>query len=104
MKTLSTEVGLGRQDLNYKEIIEHKGHKLRVSIKSDSYDFQSSAKVEVFDNMKWNHVDGIHFSQMKTPATLYVIPKGEKDLSKFAHFFKADRDRLVKLAKDVLGG
>jgi hypothetical protein len=102
MKTLNKEVGLGRQDLNYKEIAEIAGHKVRVRIKSDSYDFQSYAIVEVFSELKWNQVDFIHFSQMNTPEGLYYKVDRNGELSTSECHFKKDRDALIKIASEVL--
>ena len=98
MKTLNKEVGQGRQSAIYKETLDHEGDKVRIEIKSDSYRFQCYARVSIFDGSKWNQIDSIHHSRMKTEDGLVYRPNvlpNEKD-------FKADRDRLVSLAKDIL--
>lgn len=98
MKTLSKEIGRGRQSVTYRETFEHNGKKVRIEIKSDSYDFQCYARVSVFHDFQWNKIDSIHHSRMQTPPKLIYR---QYDLANEADF-KADRNRLVKLAKDVL--
>jgi hypothetical protein len=98
MKTLNKEIGSGGQSVTYKETLEHNGKKLRISIKSDSYRAQCYARVLLFDGDKWNQIDSIHYSRMVTEAKLIYRPNVLPNDSDF----KADRDRLVKLAKDVL--
>lgn len=98
MKSLNKEIGKGRQSVFYKETLEYKGKKLRIEIKSDSHRFQCYATVSLFGDSQWNQIDSIHYSRMKTEDSLVYRPNilpNEKD-------FKADRDRLVELAKDVL--
>ena len=101
MKTLSKEIGRGGHDLNYKETLAIGKDKVRIKIRSDSTDFQSYATVELFGNSKWNLIDYIHHSQMKTPHKLYYMVD-KKDIEKAEASFKADRDKLIKLVKDVL--
>jgi hypothetical protein len=101
MKTLNKQIARGRQSLDYRETLEHKGKKVRVRIQSDSYDFQSYAIVELFDGGKWNQLDIIPFSEMETNEGLYYKVK-DSNLSKYSYLFQKDRDKLIKLAQDVL--
>ena len=57
------------------EVFEYKGRKFKVDIKSDGFDFQSHARIKLWDGDKWNLVDSIHFSNMKTPHQLRFHPQ-----------------------------
>lgn len=79
--TISEQIGKGRQSIDAERIMrlenEARAVKVRIKIKSDSYDFQSYARAEVFDQaaLKWNQVASIHYSKMSTPSKLaYVKP------------------------------
>jgi hypothetical protein len=57
----------GRQSRNLVRIVKtEKGHKLRISIKRDSYDFQSYARIELWSDTegKWNFVHSIPYPEM----------------------------------------
>ena len=68
MKKISEDFFKGRQSIEYKGIYKHNNEKIRVYIDVDSYDFQSSANVYVYNSeeKKWNHLDGIHYSLMES--------------------------------------
>ena len=61
-------VPLGRQSVNYSEHGKLNGHTVRVLIKSDSYAFQSYARIEALDQaeLKWNVIASIPYSNMAT--------------------------------------
>lgn len=107
MKIIKTEYGKGTQSIELKEIREsEEGLKIKIDIKSDSYSFQSYARVSTFDpnQLKWNVLTSIHYSVMETPNELYYkVPQNAKDGSSVALFFKADQDKLIKEAEDILG-
>lgn len=98
---LAPQVALGRQSTEYREMITIDGKKLQISIKSDSYKFQSHARIHVWkgDSDGWTLVHSIHFEQMKTPAELVYHPN-KSGLS--LHHYKLDRDELVRVATEVL--
>lgn len=101
-KTLNKAIGIGEQDVIYKETADlicngKTVEKVRIEIRSDSYDKQCHARVSVFDGKKWNQVDSIHYSNMKTVSKLAYKPNPPKESD-----FKADREALVALAMDVL--
>ena len=93
-------VNKGRQDVTYKELIEVKPHtaihKLRISIKSDSYNFQSHAYIDRWNDAEWKRVESIHYSNMQTPHGLvYQQYVGNS-------MFKADRDALLAKALKII--
>lgn len=99
---ISEEIGTGSQNLNFERIFKIGENKLRISIKSDSYDFQSYARIEIYNpnDYKWNVLHSIHYSKMQTASKLYykhhrngTIPVSE---------FQKDIDTLIKVAEQIL--
>lgn len=107
MKIIKEEYSLGTQSANFTKIIEgDNGLKIKIDIKSDSYDFQSYAKLSVFNSheLSWNIVDSIPFSNMKTPSKLYYkIQPPSKNANILASYFVSDTDTLISTAEAVLG-
>ena len=97
LETLEISLGKGYQDMIYKEILRWGEHKLRVRIKSDSYAFQSFARIERWNGERWYEVHHIHHSQMTTASGLIHQPK---QVTK--EDFAADRDLLIKRAGTIL--
>jgi hypothetical protein len=99
-KTLHTEIGTGRQSVCYTELIELAGRKLKVFIESDSYDFQSCARISALqpDAVKWEVIGSIHYSKMWTQHKLKYMPIGANSPLSFAK----DRDALVQIATLLL--
>ena len=97
MKTITKQIGNGRQKVTYTEIVQtDDGTKLRVEVASDSYQRQCHARVQRWDGEQWRFVHGIHFSNMKTETGL-CYSGNVTDES-----FKADRDGLLQVAQAVL--
>lgn len=72
--------------------------KVRIRIKSDSYDFQSYAIAEVYSphTLSWNELDKIPYGNMRTPAKLaYKTGATIKE-------FEGDFDTLLERAKIIL--
>jgi hypothetical protein len=94
---IDVELSKGRQSLNYQEIVKIGDDKVRIRIKSDSYDFQSYARIEVWGNEnKWNNIHNIPFANMATPPELYYHSNANK------RSFKVDRDKLIDVATSIL--
>lgn len=100
-RLLEKVLSKGTQDVTYREIFSLNQRKFKIVIESDSYLAQCHARVYALeaDTLKWNVVYYIHYSNMKTPKTLYVVQKSENEL--FA-LFKADRDQLMAMLKEIL--
>jgi len=96
-----TEI-LNSQAMGYTEIIKIGEEKIRITIKSDSYDFQSYARVKVWNakDKKWNFVDSISYSEMNTPAKLYY-QRNKKERHDDS-YYKKDRDLLLEMAIAIL--
>ena len=102
VKTLHKEISKGGQSVAYAETLEFNKAKLRISIYSDAYDFQSHARIEAFSptDLKWNRLASIHYGVMKTRAKLYYLPD---DGGLAESHFMADRDNLLQQAVAILG-
>lgn len=97
---IQADIARGTQTVNATYIFDRGPTKVRIRISSDSSDFQSFARVELFSpaDLKWNVVGNIPFAQMKTPHKLAYVANGTaKD------HFKADFDKLLGIADGLLG-
>lgn len=98
---ISQEIGDARdQDVNYKEVLRLKfagdpAHKLRVRIRSNSYDFQCYSVVERWDGAKWHQVH-----KLQERKTQVGMARRRRDYRNDE--FAKDRDELVRVAKEVL--
>lgn len=103
MKIIKEDYSLGTQSASVSKIIEgDNGLKIKIDIKSDSYDFQSYARVSVFSDLKWNIVDTIAYSNMQTPHKLYYHSQG-KPANTLAPHFSQDIQTLTTNAEAILG-
>lgn len=107
MKVIKEEYSLGTQSAHFTKIIEgDNGLKIKIDIKSDSYDFQSYARVSVFNpqSVEWNILDSVPFSNMKTPTKLYYhVQAPSKNANVLAPHFVEDTRTLVSNAEAILG-
>lgn len=99
-KSLDVAIGGGQNDVYYEEHIEYKGHKYRIDIRSNSYGFQSHAKLYSFanDQRSWNSVTSIHYASMKTETGLVHRPEFHRMPygAGVKGFFSEDRDELIR--------
>ncbi|MGE8063752.1 hypothetical protein [Pseudomonas sp. NPDC089569] len=98
---LQSDIARGRQSVNAIFIFDRGTAKVRIKICSDSYDFQSFARVELFSatDHKWNVVGHIPYPEMKTPHSLAYTQTGTDKNN-----FMADFDRLLGIVDGLLGG
>jgi hypothetical protein len=106
MKTIDRKYFNGRQSVEFEGIYEYKGHKLKIQIDIDSYDFQSGAKISVFNpqKLKWNYLQSIHYSRMesvKDEAVFYQRRVADLRFSE-KQAIQKDIDELLKKAKQIL--
>lgn len=98
-KILPPQVSKGQQTVSYLEIISVNDKRLKIEIKSDFYDFQSTATIKVWagDAEGWIIVHSIPYQQMVTARGLCSSPSpGGVDS------FRIDRRNLVQIALKVL--
>lgn len=87
-------INKGGQSTQYEEHLVLKGEKIRITIKSDSYDFQSYAKAWVFNRsrLEWAPIASLHYGDMETPTGLaYKASEGWRN----AGWYSADRCALI---------
>jgi hypothetical protein len=87
------------QSWMYQLIVNIEGHKLRVSIKRNAYDFQSYAKIMRWDGHKWHFITSMPIETCKCAAVSYVMRRDEHfDIS----LFRKDAKQLIEEAKEVV--
>lgn len=96
-KTISDRTWAGQQSWN-RQIIESIGDKkMRFTIKVDAYDFQSSAKAELWKDDGWREVHRIPGQQMKTCKNVSYVARDVKPSS-----FDGDLAELRSVSMGVL--
>ena len=101
MEIIDRQFGDGRQSTILTEILEWEKYKFKLAIKSDTYDFQSYAKIFKWDGEKWHLVYDIHYSEMKTPTDMVNLSPSKKK-SMGVEPMQADRNRLIGIAKEIV--
>ena len=87
----------GRQSIDFNGIYEVAKHKLKISIKRDSYDFQSKGHISIWNptELKWNNVYSIPYQKLGCLASnAYGAARKE--------MFKEDIDKLIDKAKQII--
>jgi hypothetical protein len=97
---IHSDIARGRQSVNAIFLFDRGTAKARIKICSDSYDFQSFARVELFSptDLNWNVVGYIPYPEMKTPHKLAYLPTGTAQEN-----FMADFDRLLAIVDGLVG-
>ena len=96
LKPIKIEVAKSGQNVNYCEVLDFGTRRIRIHIRSNSYQEQCHAKIEVW-NDEWKFVDSIDPGAMQTPKDLYLArekPNREP--------FQSDRNELFRVAQAVL--
>ena len=102
IKTISKTIHKGEQSVVYTEIasvrITNEVIKLRITIKRDSYPFQSYARIEILNkqSLSWNNLYSIPYPLMTTKHGIFY--------DKIVHesVFVEDRNLLADMAKKIL--
>lgn len=109
-KSLSLDVVKGRQSIDYREVLEletdsiHK-QKLKIEMKSDSIDYQSYARISVWNGKEWSHLDSIHYTLVNFKSGLchsFLNETASQVHQKNVGYFKQDQEKLLKRAYDIL--
>jgi len=101
--TIMQSVNTDRDNAVYSEVLNPliacKRHRLKVDIRSNSYDFQSHARVKRWDGEQWQLVHSLHHKEMKTRHGMNsdFNPAGSNE-------FAEDRNELIRVAKAIIGG
>ena len=100
---ISQQISKGRQSMEAERIVAFETNdrkiKVRIKIKSDSYDFQSFARAEAFNpqSLEWNPIASIPYSNMKTKTGL-VYQQGEVGPGAF----EADFNTLLEQTRAII--
>lgn len=94
-------IAKGRQTVDATYVYQSGQQRVRLLIHTDSVDFQSSARAQVWSQaaQAWNTLTSIHYSQMRSPHNAayrsdWVQPE----------LYNADRIELLRLVKATLPG
>ena len=95
--TIDEQINRGKQSVDFL-LIESKGdHKLKYSIKSDSYNNQCYARAYKWDGTKWQQICSIHYDEMQTKSKLVY-----DDTRNYKPYFITDLNRLQKITWDIV--
>ena len=92
----------GTQSINFREIYKLAEKKIKLEIKSDSYDMQCYARAYILKDEKWELIYSIPYSEMNTPNGLSHHVTYRHKASAAEVEFKIDIDRLKKYIKEIL--
>lgn len=100
-RILEESITRGRQSATHRRLLRVGSFTLRMTVKSDSYIFQSEAHAEVWSNaaLTWNSVYGIPYAAMATPTGL-MHQVQDAAIGKAT---AADMARLERMALEILG-
>lgn len=101
LTVLDQTVSAGQQSVTATRVLDVGGKMLRFRVKSDSYDFQSYARAELWSRSdgKWNEVHSIPYGLMKTPHQLFYLPNRS---GVAIGRFEADLEQLQKVALNIV--
>jgi hypothetical protein len=101
---LSTTLHRGHQAIVYTRLLDtttkdKKKHKLKIDIESDTYLFQSHARIHRWNGEEWKQITHIPFSLMKTKNGLIHMPASRPVIGED---FMEDVKELHRLAGLIL--
>jgi len=92
----------GSQSISFREIYKLDEKRIKLEIKSDSYDQQCYARAYILKDEKWELVYSIPYSEMNTPKGLCYHVTYRSNAAATEKEFKTDIDRLKKYVKEIL--
>jgi len=98
MKTIDRQISETRDDVHYTEVLDIDGSRFKVAIRSNSYAFQSHAKIVRWNGEEWKNVYSLHHTEMKTPHGLCYARENKTSPTQFTD----DRNQLIKVAKAIV--
>ncbi|MEI7475317.1 MAG: hypothetical protein WCK67_11140 [bacterium] len=90
------------QSISYREIYILQDKKIKIDIKSDSYENQCYAKASVLKNDEWNIIYSIPHSIMKTSNNLAYNLEYRNSPTSAEKEFKDDIKKLKELTEKIL--
>ena len=92
----------GSQSISFREIYKLDEKRIKLEIKSDSYDQQCYARAYILKDEKWEPVYSIPYSEMNTPKGLCYHVTYRSNASAAEAEFKSDIERLKKYVEKIL--
>ena len=92
----------GSQSISFREIYKLEEKRIKLEIKSDSYDQQCYARAYILKDEKWEPVYSIPYSEMNTPKGLCYHVTYRSNAAAAENEFKSDTERLKKYVKELL--
>lgn len=93
------------QSINRRVIYNYKNTKIRLLLKSDSYEQQCYARAEALDGFDWKPIYSIPSTLMATPKDLKSYPQFQSnsaDFSKAKSYFETDVQNLKKSIEKII--
>ena len=92
----------GSQSISFREIYKLDEKRIKLEIKSDSYDQQCYARAYLLKDEKWEQIYSIPYSEMNTPKGLCYHVTYRNNASAAEGEFKVDIQRLKKHIEEIL--
>ncbi len=92
----------GSQSISFREIYKLNEKRIKLEIKSDSYDQQCYARAYILKDEKWELIYSIPYSEMITPKGLCYHVTYRNNAMAAEKEFKSDIDRLKKYVGEIL--
>ena len=92
----------GSQSINFREIYKLEEKRIKLEIKSDSYDQQCYARAYILNDEKWELIYSIPYAEMNTPKGLCYNVIYKSNVIAAEKEFKIDIDRLKKYVGEIL--
>ena len=92
----------GSQSISFREIYKLDEKRIKLEIKSDSYDQQCYARAHILKDEKWEPIYSIPYSEMITPKGLCYHVTYRNNAMAAEKEFKSDIDRLKKYVGEIL--
>ena len=92
----------GSQSINFREIYKLDEKRIKLEIKSDSYDQQCYARAYLLKDEKWEPIYSIPYSEMNTSKGLCYHVTYRSNASAAEAEFKSDIERLKKYVDKIL--
>ena len=100
--TIEKIIYKGTQSINFREIYKLEEKRIKLELKSDSYDMQCYAMAYILKDEKWELIYSIPYSEMNTPNGLSHHVTYRHKASAAEGEFKIDIDRLKKYIEEIL--
>ena len=92
----------GSQSISFREIYKLDEKRIKLEIKSDSYDQQCYARAYILKDEKWEPIYSIPYSEMNTPKGLCYHVTYRSNAVAAEKEFKTYIDRLKKYVGEIL--